>query len=97
MTGSSVRESARALNKQEIMEAVVEAMTAHRSIDAETHQDHHAFIMLMMEREARRVDRVKRFQMSFIGAIAVVMVGFLVWVGQVVIQGVGAHGVVQMK
>ena len=75
------------MDKRDIKEAVMEAMIAHRSIDAETHRDHHAFIALMMERETRRVERVRKFQTSFIGAIAVGAVGALGWVGKMVLEG----------
>lgn len=79
------------MNKQDITDAVVEAMTAHRSIDAETHQDHHAFISLMMEREARRADRRRKFELSFIGGLAIGAIGFLSWIGSLLVEGIKSH------
>jgi len=79
------------MDKSDIKEAVMEAMIAHRSIDAETHHDHHAFITLMMERETRRLARVEKFKTSFIGAVAVAAVGALGWLGQMVIEGLQHH------
>lgn len=74
------------MEKRDIIAAVSEALKQHRSIDAETHQEHHAFIGMMMEREARRVVRSEKFKTSFIGAIAVSMVGALGWIGKLIIE-----------
>lgn len=79
------------MDKQEITEAVIEALTRHRSIDAETHLDHHSFIELMMKREERRAELVQKFKTSFVGALAVAAFSGLSWLGYIVIEAV-KHG-----
>ena len=79
------------MDKRDITAAVIEALNEHRSIDAQTHHEHHAFIEMMMGRESRRVARSEKFKTSFIGAIAVAMVGALGWLGTLLLEAV-RHG-----
>ena len=79
------------MDKHDITAAVIEALNEHRSIDAQTHHEHHAFIEMMMGRESRRVARSEKFKTSFIGAIAVSMVGALGWLGTLLLESV-RHG-----
>jgi len=72
------------IDKDELVEAILEAMDQRRKISNNEHADHHAFIKLLMEREERRVERMRKFQLSFIGAIAVGIVGALGFIGQFV-------------
>ena len=73
----------RAYDKDEIIAATLEALDRRRHDDVEE-QEIRAFIKLLMERERRSVDRIRKFQLSFIGAVAVTIVGFLAFIGQFV-------------
>lgn len=79
------------LTKSDLAEALDDALNKKRAINNETHFDDHEFIRLLKEREQRRERRVEKFKMSMIGSAAVGAVGFLVWVGGLVIDAF-SHG-----
>jgi hypothetical protein len=74
-----------------IAEAVIAGLRADREIDrsmsAELHASHHEFLRILIEREARRVDRRRKFETSFIGSIVIAIIGALGWLGMLVIEG----------
>lgn len=76
------------ITRKDLEKALDHALNKKRMIDNETHFDDHEFIALMKERYKRRQEMVDKFKKSFVGAIAVAFVGFLIWVGQIVIGAV---------
>jgi len=78
------------MEKDELVKALSEALDLHFS-DKEIHQSHHEFVeMLILERK-KREEMWTRFRQSFIGGLALAVLGFLGWLGTLVLQWV-QHG-----
>ena len=71
------------MDKREIVEAVEIALEKHQAVYPDTHR---AFVEMLILREEKRTQRIEKFKLSFIGAIAVAAVGLLALIGQVVIE-----------
>jgi hypothetical protein len=55
------------------------------------HEAHHAFVQLMIERDARRSELWAKFQASLVGGIALALLGGLGWVGTVILDYLRHH------
>ncbi len=67
---------------KEIAEAVVSALEENRNIDHDTHNRHHDYIKLKIEREIKRVeilDQIKLHLMKYGAAALVSVVFFATW------------------
>jgi hypothetical protein len=74
-----------------IAEAVIAGLRADREIDrsmsAELHASHHEFLRILIEREALRVERRRKFETSMIGSLVIAFIAALGWLGMLVIEG----------
>lgn len=77
--------------EQRIADAVVKALHEHRRLPDDAHDEHHAFVEMLIKREARRVELWQKFRSSFVGAVAVALVSGLGWLGTLIIKGL-EHG-----
>jgi hypothetical protein len=69
------------LTKEDLQTVFREAFDERNTIGGEQHHTEHSFIQVLMEREQRRINRLEKFKMSFVGAVAVALVSGLVWLG----------------
>lgn len=74
------------MTKDEIITAVHEALDARRSLDNDTHAEHHAFIQMMIDDRARHAELWKKFQSSLVGGVALAVLGSLGWVGKLILE-----------
>lgn len=74
------------LSKEELRIALDEALNKKRTIDNETHTEHHEFLKAYMVRWEARQKMWQRFKTSFFGSIAMAIVGILMWIGQLIID-----------
>lgn len=75
----------------EIDEETLERILRHvlhekRQVDEETHSSHHRYIDILIEKEERRKEAWRKFKLSFIGGLALALLGALSWVGTLVIE-----------
>jgi preprotein translocase subunit Sss1 len=69
------------VDRAELTEVLQEVLQARRQVTDEEHVDHHAYIALQITKKERRDELWRKFRLSAVGAVAVAVVGFLVWVG----------------
>lgn len=74
------------MNKEELTEAMREVLHEHRQIDDERHALHHEFLEMEIEKRERRKALFLRFKNSFVGGLALAILGFLGWIGKLVID-----------
>lgn len=70
------------LTKEDMQEVMREALDERNAIGGEQHHNDHEFLQILIEREERRVQRVEKFKLSFIGGIALSILGGLIWIGK---------------
>jgi len=70
------------LTKEDLQNVLREALDERNAIGGDQHHNDHEFIQMLKDREERRFKRVEKFKMSFIGGIALSMLGGLIWVGK---------------
>ena len=61
--------------KQELLESFNDALNAGRSIDDETHRDHHEFVKVMIDKEKRSIDRSEKIKATVIGWFIITVLG----------------------
>lgn len=71
-----------ALTKEDVQDVMREALDNRNAIGGEKHHNDHEFIQMLKDREQRRVDRIEKFKMSFVGGIALSLLGGLIWLGK---------------
>jgi len=76
------------LTKKDMQEVMREALDERSAIGGEQHHNDHEFVQLLMEREERRMARIEKFKLSFIGGFALSLLGGLVWLGRWLISHV---------
>lgn len=74
------------ITKKDLSDALDEVLNKKRIIDDDTHKIHHQFIALEIERRENNKKLWMKFKMSLIGGIALGVLGFLGWVGKVVLD-----------
>jgi hypothetical protein len=81
------------MTKEELREVMEEVLNHRRTIDDDRHDAHHRFIESELLRRERREAAWEKFRMSFIGGMALLLIGALTWVGQLVIDALkrGSH------
>jgi hypothetical protein len=84
------------MTPESIAKAVAAELRENRVIGEDVHRIHHAytqaqmdsghfeFVKMLVEREQRIVERKKKFSGSFIGGVALAIVGLLSWLGTVI-------------
>lgn len=70
------------ITKEDLQDIIRETFEEKNTIGGETHHNDHEFIQLLKDRERKREARVEKFKMSFIGGIAMAILGGLIWIGQ---------------
>lgn len=74
------------ITKEEMVEALDNALNNRRCVDDDIHRHDHEFIRMIREREERRVKLVTKFKMSLVGSLAMGVVGGLTWLGGLIIE-----------
>lgn len=80
------------LTKEDVQNVMRDVLTERDTIASESHSADHEFIKVLQAREQRKIVRVERFKLSFIGAFATLIVGSLVWLGRLVIEAMPRVG-----
>jgi hypothetical protein len=75
-----------AITKEELIEVLDQALNSRRTVDDELHRRHHEYIELELERRENRKRAWEKFRNSFIGGLAVAALGFLGWIGTLIIE-----------
>lgn len=81
------------LTKEDLLEVLREVLGSHKLPDDMTHEKHHDFIKMEIERRKRNKERWEKFQSSFIGGLAMGILAMLGWLGTLVINWIrhGSH------
>lgn len=74
------------MEKEELKAILNEVLHENRKIDNETHQIQHQWIEMKMANEQKWYARWEKFQASLIGGIALAILGFLGWIGNIVLN-----------
>lgn len=74
------------ISEEQLDAALEKALNKKRTIDNETHAEHHDFMAAWIKRWEVRQKMWQRFKLSFIGGIAMAVVGALMWLGQLVLE-----------
>lgn len=85
------------ITKEELDSALNKAINfapRQTKIDEETHELHHKFVGLQIEKAERTAKRIEKFQQSIIGTAAALFVAGLAWLGKVLIEGLRHMGVI---
>ena len=83
------------MDKLQLKEALHEVLQEHRSVDEDQHKLHHDFLEGEIQRREERHAMWLKFQSSFIGGLALAILGALSWVGHLVLEAFrsgGPHG-----
>ena len=70
------------LTKEDLRDVVRKVLDERNDMGGQGHDNDHEFIQMLKDREERRFKRVEKFKMSFIGGIALSLLGALIWVGK---------------
>lgn len=70
------------LTKEDLQDVIRETLDERSAIGGEQHHNDHEFVQMLMNREQRRLNRIEKFKMSFIGGIALSLLGVLIWIGK---------------
>ena len=79
------------MTEDELINAIQKALANHLAGDAAKHNDDHEFIQMLKDREKRRVERWRKFQLSFIGGVALLFLSGMVWLGSFILEHLGVH------
>lgn len=74
------------IDRDQLKEVLTEVLQSGRSIDDKTHKTHHKFVEDLIIRAEKREKKRQKFELSFIGAMAVSFAGFMVWIGMLVLD-----------
>jgi len=74
------------ITKKDLSDALDEVLNKKRVIDDDTHKLHHQFIAMQIEKQERRDELFRKFQASFVGGVALGLLGFLGWIGKYVLD-----------
>lgn len=55
------------MTREDLKDAIKEALIEHRSIDAATHATHHEYVAAMIERRRRRLERWEKVRVHVYG------------------------------
>jgi len=74
-------------SREELREVIEEALEKHKD------DPHHAYVQLLIDRRKKRMEMSQKFAQSFIGGLALGLLGFLGWLGLLIIEWVrtGVH------
>jgi len=78
------------ITKKDVKDALHEAF-ADFGITKETHSAHHQFIEMEIQKREQRHEKWNKFQGSMIGGITLAILGFLGWLGSVILDFIQAH------
>lgn len=78
------------MTKEDMKVLLCEALDERNTIGGDQHHIDHEFITMLKKREERRIIRVEKFKLSFIGGIALALVSGLIWLGTTLLN-VGHH------
>ena len=77
------------MNKDELTEVLKEVLHEHKvGTYPETHRK---FVDMEIQRRESRKELWRRFKLSFVGGLALAVLGSLVWIGELVIEAL-KHG-----
>ena len=79
------------MTPEEIREIIRDTILELKSADDCYPEHHKKFVDMLIKRDERRQERWKKFTLSFIGGTALVIVGWLIWAGTVVLEHLGVH------
>ena len=74
------------ITKKDLTEALDEVLNKKRVIDDDTHKLHHQFIAMEIERRETNKKLWLKFKMSLIGGVALSVLGFLGWIGSLLVE-----------
>jgi len=72
------------VSKEDIKTLLREALDERNAIGGDQHHVDHEFIQMLKLREERRIARIEKFKLSFVGGAAMALVSGLIWIGTVV-------------
>lgn len=73
--------------KQVIHDTINELYAVHECYP----EVHRKFVEMQIKREERRQKLWMNFKLSFIGGLALVVLGWLMWMGTVIVEHLGIH------
>lgn len=82
------------MERDDLKAVLEEVLHQKRTIDEETHITHHRFVQRQIERDERRQELFRRFRLSFVGGLAMAVLGFLGWLGTLIVgwfKSTGGH------
>lgn len=74
------------ISEEQLEKVLEKVLNSKRTIDNITHVAHHEFTAAWMIRWEARQKMWQRFKLSFIGGIAMTIVGALIWIGKIVLE-----------
>lgn len=74
------------ITKKDLTDALDEVLNKKRSVDDDTHKIHHKFIAMEIERRENNKKLWMKFKLSFIGGMALGILGFLGWIGALLVE-----------
>ena len=74
------------INKEDLIDALREVLHEEREIEDDTHQLHHEFIEMELQRRESRKKLWERFKLSFVGGVALAVLGGLGWIGALILN-----------
>lgn len=81
------------ITKKDLADALDKALSKKRVIDDDTHILHHQYIEMELEKRENRKRLWMKFKLSLIGGIALSLLGFLGWLGKLIVEALqsGPH------
>ena len=73
-------------NKDDIKEALGELFDERRKIDEPKHKLHHDFVEVLVIKAKKRDDLIEKAKGTLVGALVIVVLGWLAWLGDLVID-----------
>lgn len=67
-------------------EILTEVLHEKRVVDDDTHKIHHEYIQMRLEDRERRQKLWMKFKLSFVGGLALAVLGFLIWIGELIFR-----------
>lgn len=74
------------ISKKELEAVLEKVLNAKRTVDNETHGDHHEFLKMYIQRFESRQKMWQKFKMSAIGTLGAAIIGGLGWLGTLIIE-----------
>ncbi len=86
---NSVKGSKMSIDTDELKDILKDVLNEGRHINDEVHSIHHTFVANQIQSYENRREMLKKFKLTFIGAMAIGFASGLAWIGKLVLEAVG--------